>query len=116
MSRRPPAHLRSRHEPPPPRGARRRSPRRLALAVEGLASGLEPATVLARVQRAWPQAVGEALASAGRPTAERGGVLTVTCADSVWSAELQMMGPRLVSRLNEALGEPLVSGLRCRTG
>jgi predicted nucleic acid-binding Zn ribbon protein len=116
VSRRPPADWRSRREPPPRRPPRRRAPRRLALAVEGLAGGLEPATLLARAQRAWPQAVGAEVAAAGRPTAERDGVLTVTCADSVWSAELQMMGPQLAERLNEALGEPLVSGLRCRTG
>lgn len=94
----------------------RRAPRRLALAVEGLAARVEPATGLARAQRVWPEVVGATIAAAARPTAQRDGVLTVTCSDSVWSAELEMMGPQLAERLNEALEEPLVTGLRCRTG
>jgi predicted nucleic acid-binding Zn ribbon protein len=95
---------------------RRRAPRPLALAVEGLAEQLEPATTLARVQRVWREALGDAVADASRPTSQREGVLTVTCSDAVWSAELQMMGEQLVERLNAALGEPAIARLRCRTG
>jgi predicted nucleic acid-binding Zn ribbon protein len=43
-------------------------------------------------------------------------VLTITCSDSVWSAELDLMGPDLVERLNEELGERLIQRLRCHTG
>jgi predicted nucleic acid-binding Zn ribbon protein len=60
--------------------------------------------------------VGVVIAQAGIPTAERDGVLTVTCADAVWSAELDLMGSELAQRLNEALGEELIHKLRCRTG
>jgi predicted nucleic acid-binding Zn ribbon protein len=56
------------------------------------------------------------IAAAGLPTAERDGVLTVTCTDSVWSAELDLMTSELVKRLNAALGETLIHKLRCRTG
>jgi predicted nucleic acid-binding Zn ribbon protein len=94
----------------------RRAPRRLALAVDDLASGLEPATTLAQAQRAWADAVGGRIASAGRPVCERDGVLTIACSDAVWSAELQMLGPQLVERLNAALGAPLIARLRCRAG
>jgi predicted nucleic acid-binding Zn ribbon protein len=94
----------------------RHSPRPLAIAIDGLTSSLEPATTLARAQRGWERAVGERIALAGRPTGEREGVLTVTCADSVWSAELEMMGPELVERLNAEIGERLIDKLRCRTG
>jgi predicted nucleic acid-binding Zn ribbon protein len=94
----------------------RRSPRPLSVAVGDLTAALEPATPLARVQRVWRHAVGAATADAGRPTAERAGVLTIACSDAVWSAELQMLGPQLVERLNEALGEPLIDRLRCRVG
>jgi predicted nucleic acid-binding Zn ribbon protein len=94
----------------------RPAPRPLSLALDGLTDALAPATTLARVQRAWAQTVGEVIAEAGRPTAERDGVLTITCADAVWAAELDLMGPDLVARLNEALcGEP-IHRLRCRTG
>lgn len=92
------------------------APRPLSLALGGLTDALAPASTLARVQRAWGQAVGEAIADAGRPTAERDGVLTIVCADAVWAAELDLMGAELVERLNEALGEGLIQRLRCRVG
>jgi predicted nucleic acid-binding Zn ribbon protein len=94
----------------------RPAPRRLSFAIDGLAAALAPATTLARVQQTWEQAVGPRVAAAGRPTAERDGVLTVTCSDAVWSAELDLMGPDLIERLNEELGEKLIQRLRCRTG
>jgi len=61
-------------------------------------------------------AAGEAVAQAAAPTAERGGVLTVTCSAAVWAQELTLMSSRLIERLNQALGEELVRELRCRTG
>jgi predicted nucleic acid-binding Zn ribbon protein len=94
----------------------RLAPRPLSLALDGLTQALAPATTLARVQQAWEQAVGAVIAEAGRPSAERDGVLTVTCADAVWTAELDMMSTELVRRLNDALGAELVHRLRCRTG
>lgn len=95
---------------------KRRAPRPLALAMQDLASHLEPAITLAKVQRVWRTAVGNVVADAGEPTAERDGVLTVTCSDAVWSAELEMMGEQLTEQLNASLGEPLITKLRCRTG
>jgi predicted nucleic acid-binding Zn ribbon protein len=41
-------------------------------------------------------------------------VLTITCADSVWAAELDLMSAELVERLNESLGDELIRQLRCR--
>lgn len=93
----------------------RRAPRPVALAVERLQQALAPATTLARVQACWPAAVGETISGAAHPTAERDGVLTVSCDAAVWAAELQMMGPELVARLNAALGEALLDGVHCRT-
>jgi predicted nucleic acid-binding Zn ribbon protein len=60
--------------------------------------------------------VGPAIASAARPTAERNGILTVTCAASVWAQELDLMSGELVVNLNAALGEEAIRDLRCRTG
>jgi predicted nucleic acid-binding Zn ribbon protein len=94
----------------------RPAPRPLSLAIDGLTSALAPATTLARAQHAWERAVGPVISAAGLPTAERDGVLTVTCSDAVWSAELDLMGPDLVERLNGELGERLIQRLRCRTG
>jgi predicted nucleic acid-binding Zn ribbon protein len=95
---------------------RRRAPVPLAGAVEALAARLEPATALAAVQRAWPDAVGPAIAAEAEPVSERGGVVTVACRSAVWAHELDLLAPELVDRLNAALGEPRVTALRCTAG
>ncbi len=94
----------------------RRAPRPLSVALEGFTTTLAPASTLARVQGCWSSAVGTAIASAASPTAERDGVLTVRCESAVWSQELELMAPDLLTRLNEALGEQLLHKLRCRAG
>lgn len=94
----------------------RLAPRPLSFALEGLTAALAPATTLARVQQVWEQALGTRIAEAGTPISEHDGVLTVVCADSVWAAELELMGPELVGRLNAAVGAETVHKLRCRTG
>ena len=94
---------------------RRREPRPAGLAVAALAERLAPQTVLAAVQRAWPDAVGDGVAAQAEPTAERDGVVTVTCASAVWAQELDLMAPEVVARLNAALGAESVRALRCRT-
>lgn len=92
---------------------RRLGPRPIGLALDDLRAEWEPDTLLARVQRVWPSAVGETIAEAAQPTAERGGVLTVSCTASVWAQELDLMGPAIVERLNEALPGGVVARLRC---
>ena len=64
---------------------------------------LAPATLLAAVQRAWPEAAGEAIAREAAPVAERGGVVTVACSASVWAQELDLMAPLLIEKLNAAV-------------
>jgi predicted nucleic acid-binding Zn ribbon protein len=91
------------------------APRLLSSALEELTSELAPTTTLARVQAVWASAAGPAIAAAARPTAERGGVLTVTCSAAVWAQELVLMADDLIPRVNGALGETAVRELRCRT-
>jgi predicted nucleic acid-binding Zn ribbon protein len=93
----------------------RAAPRSLSVALERLSSSLAPATTLARVQEAWERATGPAIAAAARPTAEREGVLTVSCEAAVWAQELDLMAGALVPRLNAELGEQAIRELRCRT-
>ena len=93
---------------------RRREPRPLGHAVAALADRLAPVTPLAAVQRVWTQAVGEAVAAQAEPTAERDGVVVVTCASAVWAQELDLMAPQVLERLNGALGEARVRALRCQ--
>jgi predicted nucleic acid-binding Zn ribbon protein len=78
-----------------------------------LADQLAPETVLADVQRVWPQVVGPAIADQAQPTAERGGVVTVSCSASVWAQELDLMSVQIVQRLNAAVGSGGISRLRC---
>lgn len=92
------------------------APRPLSTALDALTATLAPATTLARVQEIWEHAAGPAVAAAARPTAERNGVLTVTCAAAVWAQELDLMAAELLPRLNAALGEEAIRELRCRTG
>jgi predicted nucleic acid-binding Zn ribbon protein len=74
-----------------------------------------PNTLLAEVQRAWREAVGAAIALEARPTAERGGVVTIACSASVWAQELDLMAPAILARLNDQLVTGRVSRLRCVT-
>jgi predicted nucleic acid-binding Zn ribbon protein len=93
----------------------RPAPRPLAGALGELTVTLAPATTLGRLQEIWERAAGPAIAAAARPTAERNGVLTVTCEASVWAQELALISHDLLARLNAALGSPAIHELRCRT-
>ena len=91
----------------------RRSPRPITGALGALADRLAPQTPLADVQRVWPGVVGEAIAAEAQPTAERGGVVTVSCSASVWAQELDLMAPQIIERLNASLAAGSVQRLRC---
>ena len=91
---------------------RRAGPRPIAAVLDTLTARIAPPTLLAEVQRAWPEAVGEALAAAGRPVSERDGVITVACAQAVWAQELDLMSERVIAALNGVLGRPAVRKLR----
>jgi predicted nucleic acid-binding Zn ribbon protein len=95
---------------------RRLAPRSLSHAVEALAGELAPQTPLARVQSAWAEAAGPAVAERAQPRAVRGGVVTVACREAVWAQELELLGPHIVERLNAILGAEIVVRLRCVTG
>ncbi len=94
----------------------RSAPRTLASALGELTAGLAPASRLARVQEVWGGVTGAVIASSARPTAERDGVLTITCEAAVWAQELDLMAGELIPRLNAALGGEDIRALRCRTG
>ena len=94
---------------------RRREPRPLGTAIAALADRLAPQTVLADVQRVWATAVGDVIAAQAEPTAERDGVLVVTCASAVWAQELDLMAPDLLARLNAHLDGAELRRLRCQT-
>ena len=92
---------------------RRHAPRPIDFALEALADALAPPTLLAAVQRAWPDAAG-AFAPASEPVSERNGVVTVACDSSVIASELDLMSELVVTQLNAALGREAVRRLRTR--
>ena len=83
---------------------RRRAPRPLRLALETVVGTAAPAGLLPRVQAAWADAVGPAVAGEAQPVGEREGVVRVACRSSVWAHELELLGPEIVDRLNARLG------------
>jgi predicted nucleic acid-binding Zn ribbon protein len=91
---------------------RRRAPRPLAAALGRVTQGLEPPTLLARVQGCWAEVVGDVVNEEAEPVSERGGTVTIACRSSVWAEELKMMGPDLCDRLNTALGDEAIEELR----
>lgn len=93
----------------------RRSPRPLAMALDGIRDELEPDSLLADVQRVWRDAVGLAIAQEAQPTGERAGVVTVSCSASVWAQELDLMAPAILGRLNQLLRSGRITRLRCVT-
>jgi len=90
---------------------RRVGPRPVALALDALTARLQPATLLAEVQRAWPRAAGP-FADVATPFSERERTVTVACPQAVWAQELDLMAERVVERLNEELGRPVIERLR----
>lgn len=93
----------------------RRNLRPLTSALDSLRDQLAPATLLADVQRLWPEAVGSAIAAEAAPLSERAGVITVSCSAAVWAQELDLMGPAIVEQINRKLGERMITRLRCIT-
>jgi predicted nucleic acid-binding Zn ribbon protein len=91
---------------------RRRALTPVSGALEAMTARLAPATLLAEVQRAWPQAAGPGVAPHGEPWAERDGEVLIACPEAVWAQELDLMSDVILSRLNQALGRPAVRRLR----
>jgi predicted nucleic acid-binding Zn ribbon protein len=82
---------------------RRRAPRPIAAAVEAALERAEPATLLAAVQSAWPDAVGEAIAREATPVSERDGVVTVACRSATWAQELDLLSGEIIGQIRQNL-------------
>ena len=93
---------------------RRRGPRPVAAALDALTAQLAPPTVLAAVQRVWPDAAGTLFADRARPVREHDGTVSVVCDDAVLAQELALLSEHVRERLNDALERPAVRALRIR--
>jgi predicted nucleic acid-binding Zn ribbon protein len=95
---------------------RRNAPRPVGLALANVTKAIEPLSLVARVQRVWPEVAGELIAAEARPVSESAGTVRVGCRSAVWAQELELLSPDLVNRLNEALGAsadlPFIKALR----
>jgi predicted nucleic acid-binding Zn ribbon protein len=89
---------------------RRRDPFPLADAIARFTERIQPQSLLARVQRAWPEAAGETVAGWATATSERAGVVTVECDDAMIAHELEMMKLELLEKLRTALGDAPAAG------
>jgi predicted nucleic acid-binding Zn ribbon protein len=85
---------------------RRPGPRPLGSVLPDALAGVRPPTLLARVQAAWPEVAGAALASVTLPVAERNGVVTVACDSAVWAQELELLQRDLKEGLARHLAGP----------
>jgi predicted nucleic acid-binding Zn ribbon protein len=94
--------------------SRRRAPRPAATALRTALADAAPKTPLAALQAAWSEVVGEQIAAAATPVAERGGEALIGCSDSVWAQELDLMQGQLLERLQGRLGEQSPRSLRFR--
>jgi predicted nucleic acid-binding Zn ribbon protein len=90
----------------------RRAPRRASFALHDALARRAPKTLLASVQSVWAEACGAAVAAEAQPVAERDGLVTVACRSATWASELDLMQDQLLGRLNAALGEQRLEGLR----
>lgn len=80
-------------------------------------SGVPDAGLLAEVTRAWPGAVGPAVARAAWPQRlGRDGTLHVTTVSSTWAFELGRMEAEVRDKLAAALGDATPPALRFATG
>jgi predicted nucleic acid-binding Zn ribbon protein len=93
---------------------RRRAPRPASTALRAALDQAAPKTPLAALQGAWAEVVGEQIAAVTSPVAERNGEVTVSCSDSVWAQELDLMQGQLLERLQQRLGERAPQSLRFR--
>jgi predicted nucleic acid-binding Zn ribbon protein len=94
--------------------SRRRAPRPAAGALRAALDRAAPKTPLAALQSSWAELVGERIAAVAKPVSERGGEVQVSCTDSVWAQELDLMQEQLLERLRERLGERAPKSLRFR--
>ena len=64
----------------------------------------------------WDDVVGEAIARQTQPNHIRNMVLWVTVSSSTWMQQLEFMKKQMVGRLNDCIGEKVITDIRFRIG
>ena len=92
-------------------------PDRIGGDVQRELSRFGPAEGMSEIVRAWPAAVGEQIARNAWPARlARDRTLHVATSSSAWAFELAQLEPKLLERLEEALGEAAPAALRFAPG
>lgn len=76
----------------------------------------ESAGELIRVWQLWDDTVGTAIAANAQPVAFKGNLLLVHATSSTWIHQLQFLKADIISRLNAALGKPMIAELKFKIG
>jgi hypothetical protein len=80
-------------------------------------TGGDRAVALAEITRAWPNAVGEAVARQAWPLrVGRDGTLHVATASATWAFELDRLSPEIAAQLAVVIGESAPKRFRFRVG
>jgi len=69
-----------------------------------------------RIWDVWNSLVGEAIARQAQPQQIRAMVLWVNVSSSTWMQQLEFMKRQIVERINERIGEKVISDIRFRIG
>lgn len=78
--------------------------------------GLEGKIEEYRAWQVWDQAVGPQIAARARPVRIREGVLEVRVEQATWMQQLQLLKPKILVKVNEALGKPVIRDIFWRRG
>lgn len=90
--------------------------------IGGVLSGLlkqfrpEAEQRMLRIWRVWDRVVGADIARNARPAAFKGSILLVHVTSSTWLHHLQYLKKDLIARLNEDLGQAIVSDIKFKIG
>jgi hypothetical protein len=78
--------------------------------------GLEARMRRYKAWQVWEKVVGPQIAARARPARMRDDILEIRVDHPVWMQQLQLMKPKIIARLNAAIGEPLIRDLFLRRG
>lgn len=78
--------------------------------------GMEDKLRRYRAWQLWDRVVGPQIAARARPSRLRDNTLEVWVDHAVWMQQLQLMKPKILARLNAALGEELIQDIYLRRG
>ena len=71
---------------------------------------------LIRVWQIWDDTVGAAIAANAQPAAFKGDLLLVHVTNSTWIHQLQFLKHDIISKLNAALGKPMITEIKFKIG